>query len=544
MNYWGYAPSGGYPKLHVKKSGAEIAGSPFSMSFVSGAYTTGVIYGYSKTLGFGTDYTYFFEAQDTYNEIATGVPTSEVDAPDVVNAVPTLAWTGEANYTTDGTNPNTGNVSTNFIFRVKYADANGDAPAAGYPKLHIKKGGAEIAGSPFLISFVSGAYATGAIYSYTKTLATGTDYTYYFEAQDIWNDVATGAPLTPVAGPVVSNNSPVLNWTGEANYTADGLTPESGDRNANFIFQVKYSDADNQAPNAGYPALHIKQGGTEITGSPFAMNFVSGAYTTGAIYTYTKALTPGLDYTYYFEAQDSDGVDAEGAPTAEIDAPDVSNLAPTLAWTDETNYANDSVYPKTGAASENFIFRVKCTDADNDAPDAGYPRVRIKRSGAEISGSPFAMTFVSGAFNAGAVYTLPQSLAAGEYSYLIEAQDIYAGQATGNPLTEKTGLVVIGDSVAPPVQTVNVYHGVFKPGQNEKTIVAFNLSAPARITIKVYNTAGQKVKDLYEGSSPVGVNSIQWDGKNDGGQKVSSGVYTIKIEGGGVNQSRRVVVVR
>lgn len=60
----------------------------------------------------------------------------------------------------------------------------------------------------------------------------------------------------------------------------------------------------------------------------------------------------------------------------------------------------------------------------------------------------------------------------------------------------------------------------------------------------VYNNAGREVKELYMGSSSTGLNLIQWDGRDEGGTKVSSGVYTIKIEGGGINQSKRVVVVR
>lgn len=338
--------------------------------------------------------------------------------------------------------------------------------------------------------------------------------------------------------------APVLSWTGEVNFTAYGVNPQTGDRATNFSFRVKYSDADNQAPNAGYPSLHIKQGGVEISGSPFGMTFVSSTtYTAGAVYTYTKTLMPGADYTYYFEAQDSDGVDASGAPTAEVDAPDVSNQVPALAWTGETNYTGGGLYPLRGAATDNYVFRVKYTDADNDAPAAGYPKVNIKRGGAPISGSPFVMAYVSGADNTGAIYSLSKTLASGDYAYSFDALDLYSGQASGAPFTEQSGPLVIGGEL-PPAQEVKVYHGVFKPGQDEKTNVSFNTAAPVTITVTVYNNVGRKVKEIYRGTSSPGLNNIQWDGRDSGGARVSSGVYTIKIEGGGINQSRRVVVVR
>lgn len=539
-------PAAGYPRVYIKKNGTNISGSPFSMALISSVtYTAGAVYSYSQVLSStGTDYTYSFEAEDSYNALSTGTPVVVMSGPSVTNSAPVLAWTGETNYTGDGINPNTGDPATNFVFRLKYTDSDTDGPAAGYPKLYIKKGGVDISGSPFTMSYVSGEPASGAIYSYTKTLsATGSDYTYYFEAQDAYAANATGTPLTPVAGPIVSNHAPVLAWTGEANYAVDGLNPASGDRNATYVFRVKYSDADNQAPAAGYPKVYIKQGGSDISGSPFAMSYVSGANNTGAIYTYSRTLTPGA-YTYAFSAQDSDLVDATGVPSGEAAGPEVSNQLPALAWTAETNYASDGVYPRSGNSADSFVFRVKYSDADNDAPVAGYPRVRIKKSGSEIPGSPFALGYVSGANNTGAVYSISKTLAAGDYSYLFEAADLYSGEASGGPLSEKTGPLVIGTSAAPPAAEVKVYHGVFKPGENEKTSVAFNLPAAAVVTVKVYDSSGRKVRDLYSGSSASGLNAMQWDGRNDGGQRVSSGVYTIKVEGGGINQTRRVVVVR
>jgi len=123
----------------------------------------------------------------------------------------------------------------------------------------------------------------------------------------------------------VGNYAPVLSWTGEGNYTADGLNPEIGNSTTSFIYRVKYTDQENDAPN--FIRVHIKKGGTEIAGSPFLMNFVSGTYSGGAIYAYTKTnLIQGSDYTYYFEAQDTEGSDAD--PTSEITAPIVDNTPP------------------------------------------------------------------------------------------------------------------------------------------------------------------------------------------------------------------------
>ena len=116
-------------------------------------------------------------------------------------------------------------------------------------------------------------------------------------------------------------NIPELSWTGETGYVSDGLDPETGDNNTDFVYRVKYTDADNDAPKTGYPKVHILKNGTDISGSPFTMSYISGNYNTGAIYSYSKKLSGGIDYTYYFRAEDIYGANNT---TSSINAPDVT----------------------------------------------------------------------------------------------------------------------------------------------------------------------------------------------------------------------------
>ncbi|MDO8503556.1 MAG: PKD domain-containing protein, partial [bacterium] len=119
------------------------------------------------------------------------------------------------------------------------------------------------------------------------------------------------------------NAKPVLSWTGEVNYISDGLDPEIGKSSTGFSYHIKYTDADNNAPN--FVKVHIKKPGeTEIIG---LMSYVSGTYSGGAIYYFVKSgLTTGADYTYYFEARDSKGADSGRYPATDVDAPDIDNL--------------------------------------------------------------------------------------------------------------------------------------------------------------------------------------------------------------------------
>lgn len=152
----------------------------------------------------------------------------------IVTTPPALSWTGEAGYEENGIVPDGGAPSLTCAFRVRYADDNNDPPASGYPKLHVQKSGAEVPGSPFTMTYVSGSCNAGALYAFSRTFdADGSDYSYFFEAYDVWGATATGAPLTPSAGPhLVSmaslapssayNSSPVARLViGGAGYAAD-----------------------------------------------------------------------------------------------------------------------------------------------------------------------------------------------------------------------------------------------------------------------------------------------------------------------------------
>jgi len=232
------------------------------------------------------------------------------------NDNPTLQWLGISRYMEDGLHPEEGiPMQTSFDYRVQYQDANNDAPLAGYPKVHILKGGVETPGSPFSMEYVSGEYDTGAVYSYSQKLLPGSDYSYRFEAFDVWQTAATGFPTSPLPAPDVKNTSPTLEWTGEAHYVSDGIHPDNGPLNQVFTYRVRYSDADNDEPTTGCPRVHIYQGGIEIDGSPAAMLQVTNDYVSGALYTFQAFLpTVAADYTYVFEARDKWGYDAAPLP--------------------------------------------------------------------------------------------------------------------------------------------------------------------------------------------------------------------------------------
>ncbi len=65
---------------------------------------------------------------------------------------------------------------------------------------------------------------------------------------------------------------------------------------------------------------------------------------------------------------------------------------------------------------------------------------------------------------------------------------------------------------------------------NPSTTIRFALPEPARVVLTVYDILGRQVKSLVDGHQEAGVRSVEWDGTNESGVRVVSGVYFYRVE--------------
>lgn len=64
---------------------------------------------------------------------------------------------------------------------------------------------------------------------------------------------------------------------------------------------------------------------------------------------------------------------------------------------------------------------------------------------------------------------------------------------------------------------------------NAYTVIPFRLGQSGAVEVQVYNIAGQIVRHLAPDPLPYGFHAIEWDGRDDTGQRVSSGVYMVLL---------------
>ncbi|KPL03996.1 MAG: hypothetical protein AMJ90_02500 [candidate division Zixibacteria bacterium SM23_73_2] len=79
---------------------------------------------------------------------------------------------------------------------------------------------------------------------------------------------------------------------------------------------------------------------------------------------------------------------------------------------------------------------------------------------------------------------------------------------------------------------------------NPYTTIRFALPRDCEVKLEVYNIVGQKVRTLAFGFFPKGVRQMEWDGKNQNGEDVSTGIYFYKIEAEEYSDIKTMVLLR
>lgn len=79
---------------------------------------------------------------------------------------------------------------------------------------------------------------------------------------------------------------------------------------------------------------------------------------------------------------------------------------------------------------------------------------------------------------------------------------------------------------------------------NAGTSIVFDLHSWGRATVDIHSITGQKVRTLYSGIIDAGRHEIVWDGTDDRGAKVSSGVYFARIRKDGAAETKKMMFVK
>ena len=79
---------------------------------------------------------------------------------------------------------------------------------------------------------------------------------------------------------------------------------------------------------------------------------------------------------------------------------------------------------------------------------------------------------------------------------------------------------------------------------NSSTTIRFSLPTPESISLSIFNLTGQKVASLVSGSREAGEYTIYWDGKDDDGNELASGIYVYRLKSSTYDETKKLLLLR
>ena len=119
--------------------------------------------------------------------------------------------------------------------------------------------------------------------------------------------------------------------------------------------------------------------------------------------------------------------------------------------------------------------------------------------------------------------------------------------AGGEPAWHLTSLTV--DNITGGVESDLVDAGLLLTSPvpnpfNPQTTVSFNLPSAAEVRLDVYDARGLRVARLVDGHRLAGSHTVTWDGRNENGRSLPSGVYLMRLEAGQLVSTAKMTLAR
>ncbi len=102
-------------------------------------------------------------------------------------------------------------------------------------------------------------------------------------------------------------------------------------------------------------------------------------------------------------------------------------------------------------------------------------------------------------------------------------------------------LSISGEKVIPSVYELK---GNYPNPFNPATSIQYNLPERTQVELTIYTLSGQRVAKLVNAEQDAGYYSVEWQGLNDAGYPVASGIYLYRLKANGFSQSKKMLLLK
>ena len=114
--------------------------------------------------------------------------------------------------------------------------------------------------------------------------------------------------------------------------------------------------------------------------------------------------------------------------------------------------------------------------------------------------------------------------------------------ASGNTSETEGSTLTIGASGVIPT-TYALYQNYPNPF-NPSTLIRLDLPEAADVQLVIYNVMGQEVRTLISATMPAGAHAIAWNGLDNSGRPVGTGMYIYRVSAGPLHDIKKMLLTR
>ncbi len=250
----------------------------------------------------------------------------------------------------------------------------------------------------------------------------------------------------------------------------------------------------------------------------------------------------------------------------DTEAPVITAAAPASLWPPNHKYVTINLSQCVVAVSDNcadlatsnVIISKVTSDEPEDAPGGGDGNTANDIVIASDCKSAQLRSERQGSGN-GRVYTIHLSVSDGNNGNTGTATCTVTvpKSQNGNPAVDDSPIYTVGSSCgsgASKLSQQDFMQETLPEGYaleqnypnpfNPSTSIAFSVKEAGVVQLSIYNLHGQEVRTLINGQMNVGFHSVSWDGKDNNGQILPSGVYLYKLRVNGFTQTRKMTSMK
>ena len=79
---------------------------------------------------------------------------------------------------------------------------------------------------------------------------------------------------------------------------------------------------------------------------------------------------------------------------------------------------------------------------------------------------------------------------------------------------------------------------------NPTTTIRYDVKQATEVKLVIYNMLGQEVRTLVNNRQDAGYKTVVWDGLNNRGSRVASGIYIYRLQAGDFVQARKMILMK